>query len=113
VLKHWHNIKITSFTTDTEKKEYFTKGETANIECSLQLGHAPVELFCVELFYMLDNSSRFKVFPMQMERVENMAARYKCSFEIEGYGLQDINVRVKPANEIVQDLHPELIKWAE
>jgi len=113
VLKYWNNIKITSFLTDIEKKEHLIKGELANIECSVQTGRAPAELFSVELFYMLDNNSRFKVIPIQLESMENQIARYKCSFEVEGYGLQDINVRIKPANEIVQDLHPELIKWAE
>jgi starch phosphorylase len=113
VLKYWNYIKITSFLTDIEKKEHLIKGELATIECSVQTGRAPAELFSVELFYMLDTNSRFKVIPMQLESMKNQIARYKCSFEVEGYGLQDINVRIRPANEIVQDLHPELIKWAE
>jgi len=27
--------------------------------------------------------------------------------------LQSINVRIKPADEIIQDLYPQLVKWAE
>ena len=113
VLKYWDNIKIKSFLTDIEKREHLTKGEIVNAQCAVQLGQAPAELFSVELFYMLDGNSRFEIVPMQPQSHQNPTSHYQCSFEIEGYGLQGINVRIKPANEIVRDLHPELVKWAE
>lgn len=114
VLKYWDNIKITPFSTDIEKKERLTKGDTVNVQCTVQLNQAPPQLFCAELFYMLDDNSSFKIIPMSLQKTkENVPASYQCSFEIEGHGLQNINVRIKPANEIVQDLHPELVKWSE
>ena len=113
VLKYWDNIKAISFLTDIEKKDRLTKGEIVSIQCTVQLGQAPTELFSAELFYMLDGNSRFKTIPMQLQYRENATSNYQCSFEIEGYGLQNINVRIKPANKIVQDLYPELVKWAE
>ncbi|MFZ0035475.1 MAG: alpha-glucan family phosphorylase [Sedimentisphaerales bacterium] len=113
VLKYWDKIRITSFTTDVEQKDRLTKGDIVNVQCSVQLNHVSVELITVELFYMLDNKSKFKIVPMQLQSEENTVAGYQCTFEIEEYGLQNINVRIRPANKIVQDLHPELIKWAE
>ena len=38
---------------------------------------------------------------------------YKHDLVIQGYGTQKINVRIKPADKIIQDIHPELIKWAD
>jgi starch phosphorylase len=113
VLKCWENLKITAFTTDIERKERPTKGDTVNVKCRVQ-NPAAKELLCVELLYMLDNNTRFKIIPMQViENTEDTIANYACSFEIEGYGLQNMNARVRPANKIVQDLHPQLVKWAE
>ena len=77
------------------------------------MADAPPELFSVELFYMLDNGNSFRIIPMQLQSIKSALAYYECSFEIERYGLQSINARIKPADETVQDLHPELIKWNE
>jgi hypothetical protein len=112
-IKFWDNIKITSFSMDLGKKNRLTKGELVNAQCSVRFGSAPVELFTVELFYMLDNNSRFKVIPVQLQNKSDGFADFACSFKIEDYGLQNINIRIKPSNKIVQDLHPELVKWAE
>jgi hypothetical protein len=62
---------------------------------------------------MFDNGTEYKFIAMELQNSENTVAHYHCSFEIVGYGLQNINVRIKPANRILQDLHPELIKWKE
>jgi starch phosphorylase len=113
VLKYWDNIKVTSFSTDIEKKGRLTKGELVNIQCTAKLGQAEAEIFAVELFYMLNSDHRFKIIPMQLQNLENGITNYTCSFKVEGYGLQNINARIKPANKIVQDLYPELVKWAE
>lgn len=113
VLKNWDSIKVISFSTDIEKKDRLTKGEFVSIQCSVQFGQVSPELFCAELFYMLDKNSRFKIIPMQLQDEHSEFADYLCSLEIEGYGLQNINVRIRPANKIVQDLHPELVKWKE
>jgi hypothetical protein len=113
VMKYWDIIKITSFSTDLAKKSRLTKGDTVNTQCSVRFGPAPIELFTVELFYMLDNNSRFKIISTQLQNKSDGSADFTCSFKIEDYGLQNINIRIKPANKIVQDLHPELVKWAE
>ena len=113
MLKYWGDITITSLATNIKNKYCLTEGETIEVKCSVEFGEAPAELFCVELFYMLDDDSRFKIIPMQLQGKDNTLVNYRCSFAIEGYGSQNINVRIKPANEIVQDLHPELIKWKQ
>lgn len=112
-IKYWDNIKITSFSMDLVKKNHLTKGDVINAQCSVRFGPAPIELFTVELFYMLDNNNRFIIVPAQLQNKSDGSADFTCSFKIEDYGLQNINIRIKPANKIVQDLHPELVKWAE
>jgi starch phosphorylase len=116
VIKHFGKIKIISFTTDADAKERLTKGEQVEAGCSVDFQDAPDALFSVELFYMIDGGSRFKVIPMSADGGlpgQKSVILYRCVLEVDGFGIQSINVRVRPANEIVRDLHPELVKWKE
>ena len=36
-----------------------------------------------------------------------------ASFEIAEHGLLGVNARIRPADPVLRDLHPELIKWAQ
>ncbi|OQA02647.1 MAG: Glycogen phosphorylase [Planctomycetes bacterium ADurb.Bin401] len=110
LIKYWDYIKIASYSSDIDEKEKLVKGDTVNVRCNVQTGQISSEMISVELFYLMDNNTKYKIIPMEMG---GSAGEYKCTFEIEGFGLQGINVRVRPANKIIQDLHPELIKWAE
>jgi starch phosphorylase len=113
ILKYWDYIEFKSFITDIDKKEYLSELDNISALCTIDLGQADPNLFSVELFYILDTEGNFKIIPMQLDKMENAVAHYQCSFQIEGYGLQNINVRIRPENKIVQDLHPELIKWKD
>jgi starch phosphorylase len=113
VLKYWDEVTIKSMSTSIDNKHRLTEGQSVEVECSIEFGQAPAELFCVELFYMLSSDNRFKIIPMRLQSRDNTLSDYRCSFAIEGYGPQSINVRIRPAEKIVQDLHPELIKWKE
>jgi starch phosphorylase len=112
-LKHWDNIKIISFSTNIEKKDHLTEGENVEVECSVQFGEASPELFSVELFYMYDQDSAYRILPMELIQRRGDVTYYKRTLEIEKYGSQSLNVRIKPADMIVQDIHPELVKWGE
>ncbi|HUW20053.1 MAG TPA: alpha-glucan family phosphorylase [Sedimentisphaerales bacterium] len=113
ILKYWDKVEIAGLSTNVDKKDHIVEQERLEVHCAVDLDKASPELFCVELFYMRSNSDSFRVVPMQLESLKGTFANYACSFEIEGYGLQHINARIKPANETVQDLHPELVKWKE
>lgn len=111
--KHWDKIKITSFSTNTEKEDCLTEGKNVEVECGVQFDEASPELFRVELFYMYDQDSAYKILPMELTHRRGDITYYKHSLEVEGYGSQSLNVRIKPENAIVQDIHPELIKWKD
>jgi len=113
ILKHWETIKFTDFWTNLDKKDRLFEGDRLEIRCAVDLDKARPELFCVEFFYMLANSNSFKIIPMQLQSRKGTLAYYECSFEIKGCGLQSINARIKPADQTVQDLHPELVKWKD
>lgn len=113
VLKHWDKVKITRSSTNTDKRSHVIEGETVEVECEVQLGEAAPELFRVELFRMEGQDGKCKTIPMEPVENKEGAGRYRCSFVIEGYGLQNLNVRLKPADALVEDLHPELVKWAD
>jgi len=113
ILRYWGTIKFTAVAINADKKDRLVEGDKLQVNCTVDLGQAQPGLFSVELFYMLNNKSRFKVISMQLRDRQSSLAHYECSFVTEGYGLQNINVRIKPANQVVQDLHPELVRWAE
>ncbi len=112
LIKHWEKVVLREFNTTIDRKERVLEGEIIEADCSVHIGDAPPELFKAELFYMF-NSAKFKVIPLELAEVADGVAKYKGSFKIESHGAQDINVRIKPADEIVETLHPELIKWKD
>jgi len=116
LIAHWDSIKFTALSTNLDRKDHPVEGERLEVYCTVDLGQ-PLppqgELFRVELFYMLDDEGNFKVIPMEIDTTQKTGTHYKCWCTIEGYGLQSINVRIKPADEIIQDLYPQLVKWAE
>ena len=113
VLQHWGNIKFTSPSTNIEKEEHLTEGKELEVECQIQLGEIPHHLFKVEVFHLYNEDRDFQIIPMKLKTIQEGKGYYTCSLKIEGYGPQNINVRIKPANKIVENLHPELIKWAD
>jgi len=113
VLERWGRIAITEFSSNADRRNHLMEGESVTAECSLFLGEAAPEIFRVELFYLFDEGKDFRTIPMQLVTREGGTAHYVCSFNIEGYGIQGMNVRVKPADQLVEELHPELIKWRD
>ena len=88
-----------------------------------QISHCPLKflhslskeklakLFKVELFYIYDEEQRYKIMPMELSQTKGSTGHYKYTLKVEGYGSQSMNARLLSANAIVQDIHPELIKW--
>lgn len=113
VLKHWDDIQPAHFTTNLEKKDHITEGESVEIECGVKFGQADPKLFTVELFYIYDQAENYKVLTMQQTGTKAGLTYYKYSLQITNYGPQSLNVRIKPANAILRDIHPELIKWLD
>jgi len=113
LLEHWDDVEFVHFATNMDTKDQLSETDVLEVQCAVNLGRGPAELFSVELLYMLDNEGKFKIVPMQRQSQKGAVAYYGCSLAIEGYGLQSLNARIKPSNEVLQDLHPELIKWAQ
>jgi starch phosphorylase len=113
ILKSWDAVKFTDFTTNLDTKKRLTEGDKLSAQCSVDLGQAETELFSIELFYKFDNLRNFKIVPLTLKTRQGNLAHYEGSLKIEGYGLQDINIRIRPADKTVQSLHPELVKWKD
>jgi starch phosphorylase len=113
ILKGWNYITVKELTTNLDKKDDVCEGDTLEAKCVVDLGHAPTELFAVELFHMPSNRQSFKIIPMPFKSRQGSIAYYECSAKIEGYGVQNISARIRPADPTVQDLHPEMVKWNE
>jgi len=112
VLACWDRIRFTEFATNAEHKIHLTETDPLEVTCAVYLDQEPSELFSVELYYALDDE-QFSLIPMQLKDRTGAIARYQGSFQIQGCGKQTLNARIRPADPIVQDLHPELIKWAQ
>ncbi len=113
VLKFWDNVNFVSVNTNIEKREHLIEGEHLEIDCTVKLADAPPELFTVEIFYIYNQQRAYKILPMELSQQKDGTATYKHSLKIEGYGPQNLNIRIKPANKILQDIHPQLVKWKD
>jgi len=113
ILNYWDQVKLASLSTSMPKKDHIGEGERIEVQCGVRFGQAPSQLFSVELFYMYDYDSAYMVLPMETTHSQNGLTYYKFSLKIKGYGRQALNVRIRPANKIVQDIHPELIRWKD
>jgi len=112
IVELWDKITIGGLTTSVDKQEVVAEGEHVEVTCSVDLNGAPAGLFEVELFYMLRDSNEHRIIPMRPVNPSHRPVVFGCGFEIAGRGLLSINARIKPSSPILQDLHPELVKWA-
>ena len=113
ILKCWNSVGFKDFSTNLDRAEHVTEGDNIEVRCTVNLDNAPAELFVVEIFCLFDSNRSFRVIPMDLKKREGNLAYYECSFKIEGYGLHNVNIRLRPADAVVQDLHPEMTKWSQ
>jgi len=112
VLSYWDRIGFREFSTNAERRTRLEETDSLEVTCAVDLDQAPSELFAVELYYG-QNDGQYTLLPMDLKERTGGLARYQWSFQIKGYGKQTLNARIRPADPVVQDLHPELIKWAQ
>ena len=113
VQKYWGQIAIGGLSTSVDKKEVVTEGERIKITCEVRLHEAPPELFTVELFCLLHDQNEDRVVPMRPRNMGTVSIVFECEFDMPGRGLFSMNARIKPALPILQDLYPEMVKWAQ
>jgi starch phosphorylase len=110
ILKYWDKITVREFHTDADVRDHLVESEDLQVYCTVDLAGAASELFCVELFYQF--AGQYAIIPMRLVEQNGNIARYEGRFDIQGYGKQNINARLRPANDVTCDLHPEWILWA-
>jgi starch phosphorylase len=110
IAKCWYNINFINMWTNVDQKDYLVEGDEIEVKCSVNLCDLPTDLFSIEMFYMSDHGG-YQIIPMDFVNREGNIANYQSKFKIAGYGVQNINARIRPSNPIIQDLHPEMIKW--
>jgi hypothetical protein len=60
-----------------------------------------------------NDSDEFKIIPMEPGEAHGSSRTYTCAFNIDGHGLLNMNARLRPADPVLQGLHPELIRWVQ
>jgi hypothetical protein len=70
-------------------------------------------LFTVELFCVLQDRNEPCVVPMRPRNKGTAPTLFECEFDMTGRGLFSMNARIKPASPILEDLYPEMVKWAQ
>jgi len=113
VLDHWDKINIRDLSTSVDKKDRVSQGERVDVRCTVDFDGAAPDLFGVELYLGRSDKDDFHLIPMTVGDTEGSSRSYTCSFDIAEHGLLSMNVRVRPADPVLQDSHPELIKWAQ
>jgi len=113
ILANWDKIVITGFATSVDKQDMVTEGERIEVSCVVDLRGAPADLFTVELFCLLQDRNEHRTLPMQPRDAEKAPGVFECTVEATGRGLLSMNARIKPSDPILQDLYPDLVKWAQ
>ncbi len=113
ILDHWDKVGIHSLSTSVDKKDRVSQGDRVEVRCTVDFDGASPELFGVELYFGRSETDDLSVLPMTPEDTGGPARSYTCSFDIAEHGLLSMNARVRPLDPVLQDLHPELIKWAQ
>jgi starch phosphorylase len=118
-----HRRDIDAIWSQVHIRDYFTNvdgrlpvsGEQVNIDCYAYLGDADEKLLGVELFYCQegDKGSCMAVPLAFVERYEDRVAKYSGSFTLEGTGLQEISVRLIPADPDFREVYPQYVKWKD
>lgn len=111
-LKAWPGVNFISFESGLEEKARITEGDEINVRCKVELKEANPDCFRVELFYVTGEKS-YEIIPMEPQSIQDGQAVYAGSFRVAGRGGQGITARLRPADQTVRELYPELVKWQE
>jgi glycogen phosphorylase len=110
--RHWKAISITKFEFARDVSN-LVEGEAIPVDCVVHYGDAPHELCKLELFCARGQPAEIRTVPLEFVRRDGPTALYSGVFTAESCGVQGVNVRIRPANDIVADMHPEMIKWRD
>jgi glycogen phosphorylase len=113
LLSHWDRVAIRDFCTTVDKKGRVSTGDRVEVSCVVEIDGLAGHLVAPELYLTRNDSDEFRILPMEPGEFRGASRMYTCAFNIEGHGLLNVNVRVRPADPILRDLHPELIRWAQ
>ncbi len=113
LVRDWEKVTIRDLTTTVDRKDRVCQGEEVEVRCMVDFQGAAADAFGVELYLSPTDSEEFTVIPMTAGEMEGQSRPYTCTFEITEHGLLSMNVRIRPADPILRDSHPELIKWAQ
>ena len=113
LLDHWDRVAIRDVSTTVDTKDRVCQGDQVQVRCLVDFNGAAAELFGIELFLRYGGKDDFHVLTMAPGEPEGHSSPYTCTFDIAEHGLLDMNARIRPADPVVQDSHPELVKWAQ
>jgi hypothetical protein len=112
ILAHWDKIMVAGFATSVDASDVVTEGQRIEVTCTVDLNGLLPGSVEVELFYLLQEQNEHRIVPMRPKDAQKAPGVFGCSFETAGRGQLSMNARVRPASPILQDLYPDLIKWA-
>jgi len=107
----WPGVKIVSCTSSADTQKRLLDRETIDVVCQVDLGQASRDQVAVEMYYEFENQ-QYEVLPLSFQNQEGATATYAGSIKLRGFGKQRMNVRVRPANDVLHDLNPAWMKWA-
>ncbi len=113
LLSSWERITATGFSTSVDASDVVTEGQHVDVTCRVDLAGVPANSLVVELFYVLAEQNEPKIVVMRPKTPAEAPGVFGCGFDIAGRGQLSMNVRVRPASPILQDLYPDLMKWAQ
>jgi starch phosphorylase len=113
ILDNWDRVAIRDLSTTVDKKGRVSAGDRVEVRCVVDFDGLAHNLLTAELYLTRNDSDEFKIIPMEPGEAHGSSRTYTCAFNIDGHGLLNMNARLRPADPVLQGLHPELIRWVQ
>ncbi len=111
--RYWSKIYIRDYFTSIDDHVPAVE-EEVTVDCYVQVDDAPVELVMAEVVYTYgEDGGRLERIPLSFqESYPDKVAKFSGSFRLKEPGLQEMGVRVRPADPLFSELNPNYVIWA-
>lgn len=108
----WPNVYIRDYFTSINGRVPIS-GEEVNVDCYVYLDNANQSQIAVEAFYCHgEDFEQHVTIPLEfVEKYPDRVAKYSGKFHLKGTGLQELSVRMTPADKDFREIYPEYAKW--
>jgi hypothetical protein len=109
----WQTLQIRSVHTDIEKQRTLFAGDGIGIQCDVFLDGVDPNELQVQVRYRTRDDGEIDVIPLKATNgAKDGVHTYAGKVQLHSSGLQELDVVLVPAEEMIRELYPDLVIWA-